>query len=121
MLEKDPGDPKIHRLRVIHIYEDDYNLFLSIQWLTLMHSAEDQHLLNEGQYGYWPHRNAHDPVFLEEMQFERDMPSKQETLGYKFDNDATSCYDRILPNMASIACRKFGLHREVWRSFRRRH
>jgi hypothetical protein len=106
MLEKDPGDPKIHRLRVIHIYEADYNLLLSIQWRTLMHSAEDQHLLNEGQYGSRPHRNAHDPVFIEEMQFEMCRASRKPLV--KFDNDATSCYDRILPNMASIACRKFG-------------
>lgn len=70
MLEKDPGDPKIHRLRVINIYEADYNLLLSIQWRNLMHLAEDHHLLNEGQYGSRPHRNAHDPVFIEEMQFE---------------------------------------------------
>ena len=70
MLEKDPGDPKIHRLRVIHIYEADYNLLLSIQWRNLMRLAEDHHLLNERQYGSRPHRNSHDPVFIEEMQFE---------------------------------------------------
>ena len=111
MLEKDPGDPKIHRLRVIHIYEADYNLLLSIQWRTLKHSAEDQHLLNEGQNGSRPHRNAHDPVFIEEMQFEICRASRKTLV--KFDNDATSCYDRILPNMASIACRKFGLHKNM--------
>ena len=70
MLEKDPGDLKIHRLRVIHIYEADYNILLSILWQNLMHLAEDHYLLNEGQYGSRPHCNAHDPVFIEEMQFE---------------------------------------------------
>jgi hypothetical protein len=30
MIEKDPGDPRIHRLRVIHLYEADYNLLLGI-------------------------------------------------------------------------------------------
>jgi hypothetical protein len=96
---------------VIHIYEADYNLLLSIQWRTLKHSAEDQHLLNEGQNGSRPHRNAHDPVFIEEMQFEICRASRKTLV--KFDNDATSCYDRILPNMASIACRKFGLHKNM--------
>jgi hypothetical protein len=32
MLEKEPGDPKIDRLRIICLYEADYNLFLKIMW-----------------------------------------------------------------------------------------
>ena len=86
--------------------DSDYNLLLSIQWQTLMQSAEDQHLLNEGYYESRPHHNANDPVFIEEMQIKIYRASRQPLV--TFDNDATSCYDRILPNMASIACRKFG-------------
>ena len=32
MIEKEPGNPKIHCLRVIHLYEADYNLLLAIFW-----------------------------------------------------------------------------------------
>jgi AraC-like DNA-binding protein len=32
MLEKDPGEPNIDRLRIICLYEADYNLFLKIMW-----------------------------------------------------------------------------------------
>jgi hypothetical protein len=91
--------------------DSDYNLLLSIQWQTLMQSAEDQHLLNEGYYESRPHHNANDPVFIEEMQFEICRASRKPLV--KFDNDPTSCYDRILPNMASIACRKFGFHKNM--------
>jgi hypothetical protein len=30
LLEKEPGNPKIHRLQVIHLYEADYNLVLAL-------------------------------------------------------------------------------------------
>ena len=51
MLEKDPGNPKIHRLRVIHLYEADYNLILAIQARKLVHYAEDNKLLHDSLYG----------------------------------------------------------------------
>jgi hypothetical protein len=70
MIEKDPGQPRIHRLRVIHIYEADFNLMLAVKWRTAIHQAEDQMTLNDGQYGSRPNRNATDPVFMEEMQYE---------------------------------------------------
>jgi hypothetical protein len=32
MIHKEAGNHKIHRLRVIHLFEADYNLILSIKW-----------------------------------------------------------------------------------------
>ena len=54
VMEKDEGIPKIHRLRVIHILEFDYNLLLSIKWRELVHHMEDNSLFNENQFGSRP-------------------------------------------------------------------
>ena len=51
MIEKEPGDPRIHRLRVIHLYEADYSLLLGLHFRKLMHHCEDNHLLNPRCYG----------------------------------------------------------------------
>jgi hypothetical protein len=111
MIQKDPGNIKIHRLRVIHLYEADYNLILGVKWREAMHLAEDNKLLNDSQYGGRPGRNAHDPVFIEVMQAEICRTSRKSNI--KFDVDATSCYDRIIPGLAGIASRKHGVHRKV--------
>jgi exonuclease III len=111
MIEKDPGNPKIHRLRVIHLYECDYNLLLAVKWRQLVHHAEDNHKLNWGQYGSRPGRTAHDPVFIEELQYEIVRLSRSTHL--KFSNDATSCYDRIIPALAALLSRKYGIHKTI--------
>jgi hypothetical protein len=111
MIQKEPGNSKIHCLRVIHIYEADYNLIFGLKWRKLMHAAEDEELLNDGQYGSRPNQSAHDPVFIEEIQSEICRVSRKSNV--KFDNDATSCYDCILPSFTSIASHKFGIHKNV--------
>ncbi len=66
-----PSFSKIPTTRVlIHIYEADYNLTLGIKWRLALYQAEAFRELNEGQHGSRPRRNAIDPVFLEEIQFE---------------------------------------------------
>ena len=54
MLWKEPGNYKIHRTRVIHIYEADYNLVLSLKWREALLASEKSGVLNEGQYGSRP-------------------------------------------------------------------
>ena len=67
MIEKEPGNPKIHRLRVIHLYEADYNVILGAKWRELIHHCEENHLLHPNLYGARPGREALDPVFIEEL------------------------------------------------------
>ncbi len=111
MILKEPGNTKIHRLRVIHIYEADYNLLLGVKWRQLLHRAEDKGLINDGCYGSRPGREARTVVFLEIMQMEISRGSRKPFI--KFDNDATSCCNRIIPGTAMLISRKFGLHRNV--------
>ena len=110
MILKDAGVNKLHRLRVLHIYKADYNLILGMKWRALMHHAADKGRLNNGQYGRHG-RSPLEPVFIEEMQSEISRASRKSLV--KFDNDATSCYDRILVAIASITSRKYGLHKNV--------
>jgi hypothetical protein len=106
MLMKDPGDPKIHRLRVIHLYEADYNLLLAVKWRSAMHHAEDHHLLNEGLYGSRAGRSAHEPVFIKVLQNEIYKVSMKP--GINFDLDAT-----ILAAIAAITSRAKGMTKHV--------
>ena len=101
ILFKEPGNVKIHRTRVIHIYEADFNLMLGIKWRKALHQSEALKQLNEGQYGSRPRRNAVNPVMIEELQFEISRLSRRMFLQANYD--ATACYDRILPNLAMLA------------------
>jgi hypothetical protein len=88
MIEKEPGNPKILRLQVIHLYEADYNLVLAIFWAhKLVHSAEDHGLFNSNFYGGRPGMSAVEPVFLEELQVSLSYLSRTQ-LGI-FHNNAT--------------------------------
>ena len=91
MLEKDNGLPKIHRLRVIHLYEADYNLILGVKWRQALHHAVSKGLINEGCYGSQPGKEATDALFIREMEYELSRLTRKPSL--HFDNDATSCYN----------------------------
>jgi hypothetical protein len=111
MIEKEPGNSKVHRLRVIHIYEADYNFLLQAKWRNMISHAETNSLLHPGQYGSRPGRDALIPALIEELKNEICYASRKSLIN--FDNDAASCYDRIIPALASLIGRKFGLHRNV--------
>ena len=111
MLEKEPGNPKIHRLRVIHLYEADYNLILGVKWRELIHHCEDNHLIHRGLFGTRPGRSALDPVFMEEIIADITRMTRKPLI--KNTDDATACYDRIIPGVGNLASRSHGLHRNI--------
>ena len=80
-------------------------------WCSAIHNAEDNNILNEGQFGGRPGRTAHDPVFIEEQVQEYSRLTRYTSI--KFANDATACYDRILPSLASIASQSYGTNKLV--------
>jgi hypothetical protein len=111
MIFKEPGIYKIHKLRVIHIYEADFNLLLTVKWRQLLQHADQQNLLNPGLFGGRPGCEAQSLPFLEELKYDVSYTTQRTLIN--FDNDATSCYDRIIVALASLVNRKYGLHRSV--------
>jgi hypothetical protein len=114
ILFKDSDNVRLHRTRVIHIYEADFNLSLGVKWRVAMHQAEDFQALNDGQYGSRANRCATDPVFIEELQCEISRATRKPVILTNYD--ATACYDRIIPNLGMLASRKYGVPIEVTRS-----
>jgi hypothetical protein len=111
MIFKESGNYKIHQLQVIHIYEADFNLLLAIKWRQLLHYANMHELINHGLFGGRPGCEAQSLVFLEELKYDTSYCARR-TL-FNFDNNATSCYDRIIIALASLINRKYGLHKRI--------
>ena len=44
-------NPALHRLRVIHLYESNYNLLLGVKLRQITHKCEDLHKFNAGTFG----------------------------------------------------------------------
>jgi hypothetical protein len=70
-----------------------------------------QGLINNGLSGGRPGCKAQTLVFLEELRYDTSYGSRR-TL-FNFDNDATSCYDRIIIALASLINRKYGLNQRI--------
>ena len=68
MIMKEPGNCKIHRLRIIHLYEADYNLIMGVKWRQLQKSADQSRLLNNGQHGSQSGQEATGLSLLKELQ-----------------------------------------------------
>jgi hypothetical protein len=111
MIFKEPGNFKIHRLRVIHIYEADYNLLLSVKYRKLMFYADSVGTTHRGQHGGRPGHDATSLTLLEELK--NDISYAARRILLNFDNDAASCYDRIIVALASLISRRFGQHSHI--------
>ncbi|OEU11291.1 hypothetical protein FRACYDRAFT_246405 [Fragilariopsis cylindrus CCMP1102] len=111
MIYKEEGNVHIHRLRVIHLYEADLGFLWGAKWGQAMKRAVKDKSLHQGQYGGLPGRDCTSLTYLEELRFDYSLMTRFSFAN--FDNDATACYDRILCCIASLAGRKYGIHKDV--------
>ena len=111
VLFKDPDNVRLHRTRIIHIYEADFNLAMGLKWRVATQQAEDLKWLNEGQYGSRTRRSAVEPVYIEEMQCEISRATRKPLVLTNYD--ASSCYDRIIPNLGMVVSQKYGVPKLV--------
>ena len=111
MLEKTPGVPHIHQLHVIYLYEANYNLLLGVKWRQALHHTAANGYLNESCYGLQPGKEDMDTILLRELEYELGRLTRKACV--HFDNNATSCYDHIRCFLATLASRKYGMHKNV--------
>jgi hypothetical protein len=108
MIKNIVGNPRIDKLRVIHLFEADYNLLLKIMWARkAIWSAHKHNVLNDGQAGSRPGKRAIDVVFNKEMIYQYSRLTRT-NLG-TIDNDAKSCYDRIICSVAMLISMHYGI------------
>jgi hypothetical protein len=89
MIKKKPGNPQLHRLWVIHLYESDYNSLLGIKMRQLIYNCKDCKSLHPGTYGSCANRQALDPRFIKVLQYNYAVTTQWPSI--KFNNNAMPC------------------------------
>jgi hypothetical protein len=108
MLEKIKGQPKMEKLRVIHLFEADLNLLIGILWgRRLVANGEKIQAFSPEQWGSRKGKQAKDVLFMKKMSY-LIAHLQVKDLG-SFDNDAKACYDRIVVLLALLRSRQLGM------------
>ena len=107
MIPKQNNNYKIHRMRVIHIYEADLTALFSIWSRQMVHTSTAHHCLNPGSFGARPGKTSSDPAFISLLQHEISAITRTNIA--IAPNDAAQCYDRIIPNHAMLTCMAHGM------------
>jgi hypothetical protein len=81
------------------------------QMAKVLHYADSHGLLNPGQFGGQHGCEAQSLAFLEELKYDISYCSRCTLL--TFDNDAMSCYDRIVLALASLINLKYRQNRKA--------
>jgi hypothetical protein len=112
MIEKVPGRPFIHKLRVIHLLEVDLNLSLGILWgRRLMAQGEKLKAFGDEQWGSRTGRSA--TAVILQKHFTYLLMHLTKTDGATFDNDAKACFDRIIPALTNLRSQQLGMSRSA--------
>jgi len=108
MLEKEQGNSRCHRLRILALFESDFNQAKRIViGRRLMHHLEDFDMLSPMQDGSRPGRQCISAVLKKVLA--HDYVRLTPTTAASIENDAIGCYDRLVNNLILMLLKKLGL------------
>jgi hypothetical protein len=106
MIYKKPGCIELDRLRVIHLFEADFNLLVGVYFgRRAMYHQVDGNLLHEGQFGK-PGGECQDAAISKVLHNMIAIFTK--TLMGQFESDATACFDCEVMNFVFACYRSHG-------------
>lgn len=95
MLNKKPGDYRIHRLRIVALQESDFNQTNRLAiGRPIQHLLEQEGLAPDMQHGSRASKRCQSAVLNKQLTFEIHRYIKK-PIAY-IENDAVGCYDRIV-------------------------
>jgi hypothetical protein len=112
MFEETPGDPKIHRLRIIALLESDFNqanrllIARPLTWLP-----EDNGMISDMQHGSRSGKLCQSAVLNKQLVFDI-MKYTKETTAFR-ENAAVGCFDRIANPLVLLILRSLGLPESI--------
>jgi hypothetical protein len=105
------GIDKVHLIRILHLIEAEYSLFVGLIWKEMVEESKKQGTINRGLHSGRQGHDAKTLLLIEELKYDISYSSCKSLIN--FDNDAASCYGRILPNISSLVARKKRMHKNV--------
>ena len=113
MIEKSKGNNNIFWLKVINLYEADYNLLLKMFWpKEATHRDEDIYLLSDNQWGTGPKRSSETVAIMNEMVIENHCTNIQPLCISQ--NDTTACHDHIISTLSFLCNKKFAVLTQLY-------
>jgi hypothetical protein len=112
MLEKEPNNPRCHRLCILALFESDLNHAKRfIIGRHLLHHMNDNNMIPTMQYGSVPGKHCISAVPKKVLCHDHLHLTKKN--GAFLKNDAVGCYNRLVNNLVLMLMIKLGLPKSV--------
>ena len=108
MIEKEKGNPKLHQLRIIQLFEADFNFCLKTVFEDRLMGFASKHCgLNESQYGSRSGHLCHSAILNKILTYDILRATMKDGAYAEFY--AVANYDQMIPALVVLACNRLGL------------